>query len=66
MTILKMAEKELIAEGKEYNLLAILDYAVKIRKWIDKHPKTTEIILQGGEFGTRQARYKFNRLYGRI
>jgi hypothetical protein len=35
----ELAEKELINEGKDYTLLDIIDYAIKIRKWVSRNGK---------------------------
>ena len=32
-----LAEKQLQKEGENYTILNVIDCAVKIRKWLDKH-----------------------------
>jgi len=49
MNLFILAEAELKREGKEPTEALIVDYAIKIRKWIDKHRAiTTNKILAGG------------------
>jgi hypothetical protein len=51
-----LAELQLIKEGKEISEAGILAYAVKIRKWLDRHKGKGEAILAGADFyqyGTR-------------
>jgi hypothetical protein len=32
-----LAERQLQKEGENYTISDVIDYAVKIRKWLDKH-----------------------------
>jgi hypothetical protein len=50
LNLFYLAELELEREGKKPSRELIIDRAIKIRKWIDKHrAKTTEKILAGGK-----------------
>jgi hypothetical protein len=43
-----LAELQILKEGKEPNRTLIVDYAIKIRRWLDKHGQATaRKILQG-------------------
>lgn len=47
MNIFELAELQVIKEGKEVSQGLILDRAIKIRKWLDKHRGVYNKILQG-------------------
>lgn len=47
--LFNLAELQLRREGKEVTELAVIDYAVKIRKWLDRNPKSSGDILSGLE-----------------
>jgi len=48
--LFKLAEVQILKEGKEPTEARILSYAVKIRKWLDRHKGVGEAILTGREF----------------
>jgi hypothetical protein len=48
--LFELAELQLLKEGKEISEAGILAYAIKIRKWLDKHKGIGEAILSGREF----------------
>jgi hypothetical protein len=48
--LFELAKLQLVKEQKEISEAGILAYAVKIRKWLDRHRKTGEAILSGREF----------------
>ena len=48
--LFKLAELQLIKEGKKPEIPEVLAYAIKIRKWLDKHKGVGEAILTGREF----------------
>jgi len=35
--LFELAEKQLQKERKHYTVTDVIDYAIKIRKWLDKH-----------------------------
>jgi len=41
-----LAEKQLQKEGKEYTLSDIVEYAIRIRKWISYNPKKIDGIIK--------------------
>jgi hypothetical protein len=46
--LFELAEKQILREGKNPSDLLILDYAVKIRQWLDKHNQNiANKIMQG-------------------
>jgi hypothetical protein len=46
--IFGLASLELVREGKDPNNLSeLLDKAIKIRRWLNKHQKNAEAIMQG-------------------
>jgi hypothetical protein len=49
VNILSLAELQLHREGKEITPGIVLDYAIKIRKWQDKHRGMAEQILAGAK-----------------
>lgn len=53
--LFELAELQLLREGKEPTEAGILAYAVKIRKWLDRHKKSSEVILAGGKV------YQYNK-----
>ena len=61
MNIFILAELQLHREGQEVTREAILDYAIKIRKWQDKHRGIAEKILAGE---IRVYNYKNTKKYG--
>ena len=59
--IIDLAIKQCLISGKELSFLNILDFAIQIRKWIDKHPKKSKAILEGKEFKNPQLKYYYNK-----
>jgi len=57
MNIFELAEIELIREGQEVSEVLLLERAITIRKWLDKHREATgRAILKGGkvyQYGNR-------------
>jgi hypothetical protein len=53
MNLFNLATKQLIKESKKTSLSSILDRAITIRKWMDRHPKATKHILAGGKYYRR-------------
>ena len=50
VNIFELAERQIIREGKKLNEILLLDYAIKIRKFFDKHSQEiAERILKGDE-----------------
>ena len=50
LNLFEMAELQLNRENKKISDKLILEYAIKIRKWIDKHRQTAvNKILAGGK-----------------
>lgn len=47
--LFELAELQLIKEGKEVRPRNVLEYAIKIRKWLDRHKGVGEAILSGRE-----------------
>lgn len=48
--LFELAEIEILREGREPTKALILDYAIKIRKWLDKHSQVVaNRIMQGDE-----------------
>jgi hypothetical protein len=46
--IFGLASLELVREGKDPNNLSeLLDKAIKIRRWLNKHQKNAEAIMRG-------------------
>jgi hypothetical protein len=45
-----LAELQILKEGKEPNRALIVDYAIKIRRWLDRHKSIGSKILAGAEF----------------
>jgi hypothetical protein len=41
-----LAEKQLQKEGKEYTLSDIVEYAIRIRKWVSYNPKKIDGIIK--------------------
>lgn len=59
--IFELAVKELLREGKtEKNITGknILDRAIKIRKWLDRHPKKFKVFM-----GEKNVNNKFEKHY---
>jgi hypothetical protein len=50
MNIFLLAELQIKKEGREPTELLLLDRAVKIRKWLDKHRGIADRILKGDKF----------------
>jgi hypothetical protein len=50
MNIFDLAQAELQREGKKATMSAVLDKAIRIRKFMDKNAKLANHILSGGEF----------------
>ena len=48
--LFELAELQLLKENKKPTTREILAYAVKIRKWLDRHKGVGEAILAGREF----------------
>jgi len=44
--LFELAEKELIRENKKYTLNNVIDYAILIRKWLDRYGKKGNILKQ--------------------
>lgn len=56
MNLFDLAEVQLIKEGREVSRELVLDYAVRIRRWLDKHRGVADKILAGGkvyQYGNR-------------
>jgi hypothetical protein len=52
----ELAELQIHREGKEPSQALIVDYAIKIRKWFDKHRGIGDKIMAGGkvyQYGNR-------------
>jgi hypothetical protein len=47
--LFELAEQQLQKEKKHYKMSDVIDYAVKIRKWLDKH--------SGSKYGVTKAVY---------
>mgnify|MGYP001443568786 CR=1 FL=1 len=41
--LFELAERRLIEKGKPYTGMNVLDDAIKIRKWLDKHQNTVSL-----------------------
>lgn len=48
--LFELAELQLLKEGKVISEAGVLAYAIKIRKWLDRHRKIGKAILSGREF----------------
>ena len=46
----ELAELQILKEGKEPTLDLIVDYAIKIRRWFDRHKGIGNKILAGADF----------------
>jgi len=56
--IFALAEKQLIKEyGEKYPPQLIVDYAIKIRHFMDRNAKFVKYILNGGEVTVQCLRY---------
>ena len=49
INLFELAETQLQNEGRELSKALVLAYAVKIRRWLDKHRGTGEKILAGNK-----------------
>lgn len=62
-SLFELAEKELIREKKQYTPIDIINYAVKIRKWLDKYGKKGNILKQiNKQEWKREANRKYKNL----
>ena len=61
--LFELAEKRLIREKRPYTLLDIIDYAIKIRKWLDvnenKIKKLTKLTKEAKRKRNNEARYRY-------
>jgi hypothetical protein len=57
--LFELAEKELQREGKDYTLSDVIDYAIKIRKWLDKKGNLNKFLKEERRLRHNEA----NRLY---
>ena len=64
LDLTELAEQQLIREGKEPTGYRMIMYAHKIAKWMDKHPKATLHILNGGIHKSKKAKHIFKKKYG--
>jgi len=64
LNLFDIAEMQLLRENKKLTLYNITKYAIKIRHWMDKHPKATIHILTGGVHKSIQRKHSFKRKYG--
>lgn len=64
LNLFDIAEQQLLRENKKPTLHNIVKYATKIRHWMDKHPKATIYILNGGVHKSNQAKHIFKKKYG--
>jgi len=56
--IFALAEKQLQAEkGDNYSCVEVLEYATKIRHFMDRNAKFVKTILNGGEMSIQAMRY---------
>ena len=56
--IFALAERQLIKEyGEKYSPGLIIDYAIKIRHFMDRNAKFVKCILEGGEITLQALRY---------
>jgi hypothetical protein len=63
--LFELAEIELQRENKKYTVIDVINYAVKIRKWIDKYGKKGNIMKQlDKKQWKKEANYKFKNKRG--
>lgn len=56
--IFALAERQLLKEyGEKYPSELIIDYAIKIRHFMDRNAKFVKCILEGGEITLQALRY---------
>lgn len=60
MNLFELAELKLITENKIYTLDDVIDYAIKIREWLDKHPCIGNRIMKNQAISP-QLRYKYKK-----
>ena len=61
MNLFNLAEDQLIKEGKVPTELSIIEYAIKIRAWLDKHENIGNKILSNSV--TKFDRYNWKKRY---
>jgi len=49
MNLFKLAERQIIRESKEPSEILVLDYAIIIRKWLDKHSQVVADRILAGD-----------------
>lgn len=56
--IFALAERQLLTEyGENYPVNRLVDYAIKIRHFIDRNQKFVDCILNGGEMSVQALHY---------
>lgn len=60
MSLFELAETKLIQENKNYTFNDVIDYARRIRKWIDKYPTIAKRILTNKPISS-QLKYKYKK-----
>ena len=58
--IFELAELQLHREGKAITEEKILDYSIRIRKWLNKHNSVADKILAGYRF------YQYGNIFKRV
>lgn len=62
MSIFDLAYLQLQREGKGFCFKKFVRYAIKIIKWIDRHPQATKFILNRKTIKSRQLKYYYNHI----
>jgi hypothetical protein len=63
MNLFNLAEVEILREGKEPSEVLIIEYAVKIRHWLDIHKTIAKKILTGHKVYKYGNRFKVKNNY---